>query len=160
MPPVDDRDLHTLARLVLDNRVAALGTTRGGQPYVSMILYAAAPSFSALYIHASGLAQHTRNIAKDPRVGLMISEPDAGTADPQTLARVSIRSEAVVVTPEDPAYEAARLTYVQRHPEAAPNFQLGDFSLYRIEPLAARYVAGFGRIYNLRLEDFQRASEL
>lgn len=149
----------SFARLIRTQRVAAFGTLRDGGPLVSMILYAAAKDFTAFYIHASRLAQHTQDMLKDPRVSLMIAETDTGSQDPQTLARISIRGEAVTVPPTDADYAEARTVYLEKFPEAAFNFTLGDFAIYKIEPHTARFVAGFGKIFNLTVEDFKQAAE-
>jgi len=104
------------------------------------------------------LAYHTQDIRQDPRVSLMIAEADSGNRDPQMLARVSLRGEAVAMTAADNDYEAARESYLQRFPQSRQTFMLGDFSLYRIQPQAIRYIAGFGKIFNLRLDELTAAS--
>lgn len=159
MPPVDSDSLHTLIRLIRTQRVAAFGTLRDGAPLVSMILYAVASDFTQFYIHASRLALHTQDIREDPRVSLMIAETDTGEKDPQRLARVSIRGEAAAVPPTAGDYAEAKAIYLAKFPEAAFNFTLGDFSIYKIVPRTARYVAGFGKIFNLTVEDFKQAAE-
>jgi hypothetical protein len=37
---------------------------------------------------------------------------------------------------------------------------LGDFAIYKIVPRTARYVAGFGKIFNLTVEDFKQAAAI
>jgi hypothetical protein len=157
---MDSVFLQTLARLIRTQRIAAFGTLRDGGPLVSMILYAASKDFTAFYIHASRLALHTQDILKDSRVSLMIAETDTGEKDPQTLARVSIRGEAVAIPPTDADYDEAKAVYLAKFPEAAFNFTLGDFSIYKIVPRTARYVAGFSKIFNLTVEDFKQAAAI
>jgi heme oxygenase (biliverdin-IX-beta and delta-forming) len=157
---MDADSLQTLARLIRTQRIAAFGTLRDGGPLVSMILYAVSSNFAQFYIHASRLALHTQDILKDPRVSLMIAETDTGEKDPQTLARVSIRGEAVAVPPTDADYEEAKAVYLEKFPEAAFNFTLGDFAIYKIVPRTGRFVAGFGKIFNLTVEDFKQAAEI
>ncbi len=152
--------LQSLANLIRSQRVAALGTSRAGAPLVSMVLYAAARDFTALYIHVSALAQHTRNLFDHRRAGVMIAQPDSGKGDPQTLARVSISAEASVIASDSPRYAEVRSHYVDRFPFAARNFQLGDFHLFEIRPGQARFVAGFGQIFDLGIEDFRAAATL
>ena len=43
--------------------------------------------------------------------------------------------------------------WLERFPEQAINFELADFSFWRIVPRDARFVAGFGRIHNLSAGD-------
>jgi putative heme iron utilization protein len=157
---MDSQLQQTLAHLIRTQRIAALGTLHEGAPLVSMVLYAASADFSAFYIHISQLAQHTQDILQDTRVSLMVAETDAGAQDPQTLARVSIRGEVVEVPAMADNYAEAKSLYLQKFPQTAFNFELGDFALYRIQPRRARYVAGFGQIVNLTFEDFKQiASE-
>ncbi len=89
----------------------------------------------------------------------MIAEADDGTQNPQLLARVSIRGEAILVPPADPEYEKIKALYLARFPDNAFNFGLGDFSIYRIQVRNARYVAGFARAFNLSVDDFKKAAQ-
>jgi putative heme iron utilization protein len=156
-----DRDSEQrLAHLIRTQRTAALGTLRDGAPFVSLVLFATAEDFSAFYLHISGLARHTRDIQEDPRVSLMLAETDDGTRDPQTLARLSVEGKAVAVPRAAPAAEEIRRLYVAKHPQTSFNFNLGDFALYFIEPQRARYVAGFGKAFNLRPQHLHAAAAL
>ena len=136
----------SLKELIRKERIAHLGTLRGGAPMVSMTLYMAEPDLSAFYVHVSRLAWHTQDMLQDARVALSIAESDDGRADPFTLMRVTIRGEAVQLNEENESLKASWLT---RFPEQAINFTLADFSFWRIVPRDARFVAGFGRIHNL-----------
>lgn len=147
---------QTLIRLLRTQRVAALGTLRDGSPLVSQVLFAAVPDFSSFTLHISRLAQHTQDILNDPHVALMIAETDDGRGDPLQLARVSIRGEARLVPLGTSEYAEARAAYLAKFPQATANFQLGDFALYGIAPRTARYVAGFGKAFNLRQESFHK----
>src|SRR5439155_22536060 len=88
-------DADALASLIRKERIAHLGTLRGGAPMASMTLYLADESFAAFYVHVSRLAWHTQDMLQDARVALSIAETDDGREDPFTLMRVSIRGEAV-----------------------------------------------------------------
>jgi putative heme iron utilization protein len=143
---VDADSRSALARLIRKERVAHLATLRGGAPMASMTLYLADAGFGAFHVHVSRLAWHTQDMLKDPRVALSIAESDDGRADPFTLMRVTIRGDAVELKGQDPSLKAA---WLARFPEQAVNFQLADFSFWKIVPRDARFVAGFGRIHNL-----------
>ncbi len=132
-----------LGRLIRSERIAHLATLRDGAPMVSMTLYMPEHDFSAFYVHVSRLAWHTQDMQHDGRVALAISERDDGRADPFTLMRVSIRGQAVQLA------AGPKEAWLARFPEQAINFQLADFSFWKIAPRDARFVAGFGRIHNL-----------
>ena len=137
---------RSLAGLIRKERIAHLGTLRGGAPLVSMTLFMAGQDLAAFYVHVSRLAWHTQDMLQDPRVALSIAETDDGRPDPFTLMRVSIRGEALNLKNEMPELKAA---WLQRFPQQAVNFGLADFSFWKISPRDARFVAGFGRIHNL-----------
>jgi heme iron utilization protein len=148
-------DPAALARLIRSERIAHLATLRGGAPMASMTLYLPAPDFSAFHVHVSRLAWHTQDMAQDGRVALSIAETDDRRADPFTLMRVSIRGSSSQVSDETGQLKKA---WLERFPEQAINFELADFSFWRIVPRDARFVAGFGRIHNLSAADLAGAS--
>ena len=149
---MDADSLCALARLIRKERIAHLATLRGGAPMASMTLYLPDETFGAFYVHVSRLAWHTQDMLKDPRVALSIAEADDGRADPFTLLRVTIRGEAfqAAVGPRD--------AWLARFPEQAINFELADFSFWKIVPRDARFIAGFGRIQNLSAAELSGAA--
>ena len=132
-------------RLVMAQRWAALATLSEDGPAASMVAYAAEPDLTGLLLFLSGLSEHTQNLINRPRVSLVISEPDSGEGDPQTLARLSIKGTARLVDRAAPEFEDVWRTYAARLPAAAPRIVLGDFSLFRIAVDAAHYVGGFAQ---------------
>ncbi len=155
---MDENSEQLLAKIVRTTRVAALGTLRDGAPLVSMVAYVAAQDFSAFYIHVSRLAQHTVDMQKDNRIGLMMAEPDDGRPDPQTLARVFIRGVAEFMVPGEPGYTPVKSLYMGCFPASERLFELADFGLWKITPKGGRYIAGFAKAYNLTAESLKKAS--
>jgi putative heme iron utilization protein len=147
---MDSETAALLKKLIDGERVAHLGTVRGGAPMVSMTLYMAERDYSAFYVHVSRLAWHTQDMMQDGRVALSISESDDRRADPFTLMRVTIRGEAtqMISGPKD--------AWLTRFPEQAINFTLADFSFWQITPRDARLVAGFGRIHNISAAELKQ----
>ena len=146
---MDAETRAALARLLRAERIAHLGTLRSGSPLVSMTLYMAVGDFSAFHVHVSRLAWHTQDMQHDGRVALSIAETDDRRQDPFTLMRVSIRGDAVPIANEAPDFRALKAAWLERFPAQAINFELADFSFWRITPRDARFVAGFGRIHNI-----------
>ncbi|HYE42345.1 MAG TPA: DUF2470 domain-containing protein, partial [Caulobacteraceae bacterium] len=122
---------------------AALATGQrdaGGWPYPSLVLTALDHDASPLLL-ISHLADHTKNIADDSRVGLLF-DGTAGLAQPLTGPRVSVLGRAV--PSEDPRHRAR---FLARHPDAALYAGFADFAIYRVAVERAHLVAGFGRIH-------------
>jgi putative heme iron utilization protein len=147
-----------LASIIRNTRLAALGTLHDEVSMVSLVAFAPAEDFSVFYIHVSRLAQHTVDMQKEKRVSLMISERDDDRADPLSLARVTIRGVAEFLPPGEPGYTPTKSMYLERFPESASLFKLGDFGIWKIIPKGGRYVAGFAKAYNLTPESLRKAS--
>lgn len=118
---------------------ATLATAREGWPYASLVLIAADPQGRPLLL-LSNLAEHTKNLKREPRASLLF-DGTAGRDDPLTGPRVTVLGEVAAI--DDPALLAR---YTRRHPSAAAYAGFADFRLYRLEPARAHLVAGFGRI--------------
>ncbi|MBI5823458.1 MAG: pyridoxamine 5'-phosphate oxidase family protein [Chloroflexi bacterium] len=155
---MDAQSEKLLAHIIRSTRIASLATLRDEAPQISMAAYVSVDDFSAFYIHVSKLAQHTMDMQKNKQVSLMIAETDDGRADPQTLARVSIRGYAEMIQNGEPGYTPIKEMYLARFPEAGQLFKLADFSFWRIRPKGGRYVAGFSKAYNITPEALKKAS--
>ena len=145
-----------LAALIRGERIAHLATLRQGAPMASMTLFYAEDGFAGLLVHVSRLAWHTQDMAQDPQVALSIAQADDARADPFTLMRISIRGKAVQLPGEQPELRAV---WLMKYPEQKINFELADFSFWRIAPRDARFVAGFGRIHNLSAAELAACSK-
>ena len=144
-----------LAALLRGERIAHLATLRQGAPMASMTLYLPEAGFASFLVHVSRLAWHTQDMGQNPSVALSIAETDDGRADPFTLKRISIRGKAENLV-EQPRLKSL---WLARFPEQAINFELPDFSFWRIVPTDARFVAGFGRIHNLSAAELAACSK-
>lgn len=157
---MDSASARKLAALLRHTRAAALATRHGEEPRASMVAFLPDENFSAFYVLVSKLAGHTTDMLKDGRVSLLVVEADDGRADPLTLARVSIRASAAMISNDDPRYPSLKQSYLARFPQAAPLFQMADFSLWKLAPKDARYVAGFAKAYDLTPDALAEASRL
>ena len=151
---MDAETSRLLASLVRAERIAHLATLRERAPMASMTLFLAAEDFGAFYVHVSRLAWHTQDMQRDPRVALSIAQTDDRRADPFTLMRVTLRGEATQAADGG----ELKAKWLARFPAQAINFELPDFSFWRIAPRDARFVAGFGRIHNLSAAELVQAA--
>ena len=88
----------------------------------------------------STLAEHTKNILQNPHVSLIVLD-DAD--DMQANARLTVLGQALAA---DKADADLRARYLRYFPQATGYFDMHDFSFYRITPVQARYIAGFGKM--------------
>ena len=127
-------------RLLRRQQRGTLATSMRGAPYASLVLIAADLDASPLLL-LSDLAQHSRNIAFDPRISLLI-DGTAGHRDPLTGPRLTVIGQARAV--EDPR---RRARFTAHQPSSAVYSGFSDFRLYRVAVERGHLVAGFGRIH-------------
>ena len=139
MMPDDDGGLQVRRLLRAAARGALATMLPDGTPYASLVLLALELDAAPLLL-LSDLAEHSRNIARDPRISLLV-DGTAGLADPLTGPRASLVGRARVV-----GDERLKARYVARHPSAATYAGFADFKLYRLAVERAHLVAGFGKI--------------
>jgi len=136
-------DVTTLVQTVRDllrraPRASLATVNEHGAPYASLVLVADDDAGAPILL-LSDLAEHTKNLARDPRASLLV-ESEAGERDPLATPRASFlgtvaRSDA-----------AARARFVARHPSASLYAGFADFAAYRFVVERVHLVAGFGRI--------------
>ncbi|HKX26156.1 MAG TPA: DUF2470 domain-containing protein [Blastocatellia bacterium] len=90
----------------------------------------------------SDLAQHTRNIKRDPKISLTVFEQ--GAEDPQASSRLTWVGDAESIDSHD---SETRERYLRYFPSAESYFETHDFSFYRIRLRRVRFIGGFGQIY-------------
>jgi hypothetical protein len=152
MQPTPDFNPSRLAKsLIRRNRQGALATLMAGtgDPYCSLVNLASHPDGSPILL-ISRLAVHTKNLLADDRVSLMLDERAPG--DPLEGARIMVAGRAVEADDDDRAL--LRQRYLAAHPSAEAFVDFKDFSFFRIHPSGAHLVAGFGRIIDLKPEQF------
>jgi heme iron utilization protein len=148
--PSDAERGRTLLAASRTGTLATL-TTDGGFPFGSLVAYAVDDAGRPV-LCLSDLAEHSRNLAADPRASLMAAQ--TGTGDPLALARVTVLGSVVELRDDD--REAALQTYRARHPDAF-YAAFHDFRLYRLDVSSVRYVGGFGRMSWVSADDHAAA---
>ncbi|HET6838696.1 MAG TPA: DUF2470 domain-containing protein [Bradyrhizobium sp.] len=147
MQPTPDFNAASVARSLLRrSRQGALATLMAdnGDPYCSLVNVASDADGSPVLL-ISRLALHTRNILGDSRVSLMLDERASG--DPLEGSRIMLAGRAEEANGHDIAI--LRRRYLNAHPSAEVFVNFKDFSFFRIRPIGAHLVAGFGRIVDL-----------
>jgi len=129
--------------LLAATNVATLATlSDDGGPWGSMVTYAALPG-GAPVLCVSQLAEHGRNLARDPRASLVVVDP-APVTDPLAAGRVTLAGTAV--RPEGEDHAAARAAYLDAVASGKYYIDYTDFSLYVLRVERVRWVGGYGRM--------------
>ena len=137
--------------LLRRSRQGALATLMpsSGDPYCSLVNHTSHSNGSPILL-ISRLAIHTRNLLADPRVSLMLDERAEG--DPLEGARIMLSGRAEEASGGD--LNVVRRRYLNAHPSAEGFVDFKDFSFFLIRPSGTHLVAGFGRIVDLKPDQF------
>lgn len=145
--------------LTRDARVGTLSTIArdpAGYPFGSLVTVAFDRAGRPLLL-LSRLAEHTQNLIHRSDASLLVTEaldPKA-TAEALTLGRATILGPCRAVADAERAEVGA--TFLAAHPDAARYAEFADFAFYRLEPVALRYVGGFGQMSWVSPDDYARA---
>jgi hypothetical protein len=102
----------------------------------------------------STMAMHTRNVLRDPRASLLVTETGA-EADPLGAGRVTLMGR-VIRTPDDHR-EAVRADYLRRYENASYWVDFKDFAFFQMEILDVYFVGGFGVMGWVTAEEYSEA---
>lgn len=130
--------LRRVARSCRKAALAAISADGSGAPYVSLVTVAFDHDLAPILL-LSGLSEHSRCLAAEPRVALLLDGTD-GLANPQTGPRVTLTGTAHRIDDE-----RLKRRFLARHPSAAQYAGFGDFGFWRVAPARAHFVGGFGR---------------
>ena len=120
--------------------LSTLSAARQGWPFASLTPYALSCRGEPILLLA-GIAQHTRNVATDPRSSLFVQDRGAAI-DPQASARATVLGRVRRAEPDE--LEDVRARYLARHPQAESYFAQHDFDLYLHTVDEVRFIGGFG----------------
>jgi len=126
--------------------LATVSARIAGYPFGSVVPFALDAGARPVLL-ISALAEHTRNLAADPRASLVVH---AFAADVQAGPRLTLVGDATPVRAGDAACDR----YLRRYPDASRLLALGDFSYHAIIPRELLFVQGFGRIDWIAADDF------
>jgi putative heme iron utilization protein len=138
--PSDAERARTIVATGRTGALSTIGIDPAGVPFGSLVAHAVDDAGRPV-LCLSDLAEHSRNLAADPRASLLVTE--AGDGDPLALGRVTLLGEVSVLEGDERA-EALRL-YRATH-TGAFYAEFADFRFYRLEVAAVRFVGGFARM--------------
>ena len=124
-----------------------------GAPSVTRIAFGRHEDGKILSL-VSDLSAHSARLKAHPRCGLLIGDPPA-KGDPLAFARLSIAAEATFLTRDDPEHYQRRASWLKAHPKSALYVDFADFKFIEFTPLHADLNGGFGKAYQLTVDDLR-----
>jgi putative heme iron utilization protein len=148
--PTHAERARTLVARIPTGTLCTLALEPEGYPYGSFVTVAFDEGNPVFLI--SGLAEHTKNLERDPRASLLVAE--SGADDPLANGRVTMLGPCTRVEGDGGRARAAFLTV---HPNAAYYADFRDFAFWNLRVNAVRYIGGYGRMSWISEENWQAA---
>ena len=103
-----------------------------------------------LLIFISQLAAHTQHLLTSGKAGVLMIEDEKQSEDVFARTRLSYQMEVEAIARDDVFWpEGIRLLRDRLGDRIDLLSQLGDFVLFRLTPVAGRFVKGFGKAYEI-----------
>jgi heme iron utilization protein len=146
-PPLEPVETGERRSPAEEARTLVAGTNAGtlatlcedGSPWASLVAYGVLDD-GAPVLFVSKLAQHGRNLLREPRASLSVAAHPSGD-DVLANGRVTLAGVA-----ERPEGELALDRYVEAVPAAKAYAGFGDFTLWVLRVERVRWVGGYGRM--------------
>ena len=148
--PTHAERARTLAASMTTGTLCTLAEEPAGYPYGSFVTVAFDAGNPVFLV--STLAEHTRNLIRDPRASLLVAE--GGASDPLANGRVTLLGPC---TQAGEADTRAREAFLATHPNAAYYADFRDFAFWRLRVEAVRYIGGYGRMSWVEAADWHAA---
>lgn len=140
--------------IVAGATLGTLGTlSDDGGPWASMVAYATLPDGRPVLV-VSTLAEHGRNLLRDPRASLSVVAPARGR-DPLDSGRVTLAGRVEPAAGDEA--EQAHDAYVAAVPPAGLFAGFGDFHTWLLRVDRVRWVGGYGRMDSVTPEQYAAA---
>jgi putative heme iron utilization protein len=151
---------RSVRELLDEQRLLALAVVADGAPYAGLLPFVVLPAYAGVMIHASRLSRHTQGLTKGAHVGILLHEQYAPGKDPLQIKRATFDCIVQPLERKSPDWEQGRGWYVDRFPDSRITFNLGDFTLYRLEFQRGLWVGGFGRAVEITSGDIAKLATL
>jgi putative heme iron utilization protein len=148
--PTHAERARTLVAQFSTGTLCTLALEPEGYPYGSFVTVAYDNGDPVFLL--SGLAEHTKNLERDPRASLLVAE--GGSADPLANGRVTMLGPCTRVEGEGGSVRAA---FFAAHPNSTYYANFGDFAFWKLHVEAVRYIGGYGRMSWISKADWREA---
>ncbi|MBD62948.1 MAG: hypothetical protein CMD68_02585 [Gammaproteobacteria bacterium] len=137
-----EHDATKLLRSTSSGILSTISKAYKGYPFGSYVTYITGPDRS-IYIYASTLAQHTKNLFQDSKACLTLSREKIND-DKQNSQRLTLMGDLKPMNEDNKEYIKKR--FHKFLPESKKYSRMHDFDFYKLSLLKIRWIGGFGEI--------------
>jgi putative heme iron utilization protein len=148
--PTHAERARTLVAQMSTGTLCTLAHEPDGYPYGSFVTVAFENGNPVFLL--SALAEHTKNLERDPRASLLVAE--GGSDDPLANGRVTMLGPCTRVEGDG---GSARAAFLATHPRSSYYADFRDFAFWKLNVVSIRYIGGYGRMSWISQDDWQAA---
>ncbi|MEJ2427968.1 MAG: pyridoxamine 5'-phosphate oxidase family protein [Deltaproteobacteria bacterium] len=141
---------EVIRELFSSQRLAVLGTQRGGQPYANLVAFAASNDLKSLYFATARATRKYANIEADARVTMLIDNRSNQNSDFSQAAAVTATGSAKEVV--DSKRDEVLAIYLTKHPMLEEFVRSPTCALLRVEVQTYYLVRRFQNVVELRVK--------
>ena len=113
------------------------------------------------YIYVSGLAKHTRNLESASRTALLFLEDESSTSEIFARQRATFDCSVLAIPRNTSAWKSLVVDFYSRFGNIMNLLRdLPDFQFFKLKPISAIYVKGFGKAFNIGQEELDLMVEI
>ena len=140
---------HTVGDLLKGQNLAVLSTHYKGQPYASLVVFAATEDLKQILFATTRATRKYENIVQDPRVALLVDSRTNLNSDIHGAIAVTVTGRAEEVKEKDK--EAFLKIYLARHPHLKDFVRSPTCALLRVKVETYYMVSKFQKVIELHL---------
>jgi heme iron utilization protein len=145
---------RTIAATARTATFSTIAREPAGFPFGSLVTVAVDNRGRPLVL-LSQLAEHTQNLGDCANASILLAEVTPPGTSPLSRGRVTLLGPCRPVSETE--RDAVSAIFLAAHPDAAQYAGFKDFAYYCLEPVALRYVGGFGRMSWVSAEEYLAA---
>jgi nitroimidazol reductase NimA-like FMN-containing flavoprotein (pyridoxamine 5'-phosphate oxidase superfamily) len=140
---------HTVGDLLKGQNLAVLSTHHKGQPYASLVVFAATEDLRQILFATTRATRKYENIVQDPRVALLVDSRTNLNTDIHGAIAVTVTGRVEEVKDKD--QEAFLKIYLAKHPHLKDFVRSPTCALLRIKVETYYMVSKFQKVIELHL---------
>jgi len=138
-----------LSQLMASQRLAALATESGGEPYVNLVAFAASPDLAEIYFATPRATRKYDNLTQNPRVAVLVDNRAAAAVKLEDGMAVTAMG-MVKEVPQERRLEVSNV-FLARHPQMVYFISNSGTVLFSLEVELYICVFGLDRVVSLRV---------
>ena len=142
---------YILRQLFETQSLAVLATQKAGQPYASLVAFAADSDLKRIYFATPTATRKFANIQSEPRVAMLINSSENDPSDFHRAVAATVQGSIEIV--EDPTKKTILKLYLKRHPYLSDFVSSPSCALLCVNVTSYFLVRNFQHVMELHLEE-------